>query len=690
MAVPPRTMVYAGSDKSGATAVFVFALLSTLAVSLVLIRAAYVALHSMLWRRDANETSREAFFFRSQLGQYALCLLISNWLSSIGGMIEIDWITTGAVVTGSSCTAQGVLTQMGQFGSSYFIVAMGIHTFNSLVLRNRQPHWVGITIIALGVFGALAIGAIPAAVSDSVSGPLYAVVGLDCGVSRNYPVAHMLLYFLPIYLAAFLSTIFYSLIFLVLRGTLTINGGLKFKLNPQYRWRAQSGDFEEYQRFVSSIARSLLWFPTVYSFCMLPSSVVQLMDISGSPASVGAMSFALILVHINGVLNVLILINVLRVLGPAVRANSSSFMARSGDIEKNGSAAPAVHAAFAPRSIPRKTSRVPPPKPERQGSLDWRSSPFVSHHRANSSVDSTSRLLTPVQEHARSASAASMVSASSLQRKISPLADTILAPPPAAAQKEIPVVPQLHRLSVTEHSGPGGLPAAPRKMRSPVSREIVSPPQLPESPQDDQARDLFHEAFRPRADSSGSEYSPDRTSSGDGHSSLISMYLSRTSSTNAQLPTFPVNVRESHRGARGLQASASVTAVGGRPPVAPPLPTPPAVTSPALSSPSHYGGTEYASDSDIALSPPPLPPLPTFPRHTPLRTSIDSVRSSRALPTPPTMHSVPRRSLDETGGRPSVPGLHIRKASMASLNTVGRNASVRSNASISQAYGGYL
>jgi hypothetical protein len=56
-----------------------------------------------------------------------------------------------------------------------------------------------------------------------------------------------------------LSALVYSLIFLMLRGTLVINGGLKIHLDPERRSRFKDGTFEGYQRFVYSVAQKMLW-----------------------------------------------------------------------------------------------------------------------------------------------------------------------------------------------------------------------------------------------------------------------------------------------------------------------------------------------------------------------------------------------------------------------------------------------
>ena len=60
-------------------------------------------------------------------------------------------------------------------------------------------------------------------------------------------------------LGALLSAIVYSIIFLVLRGSITINGGLRFQLDPERRSRLRDQTFEDYQRFVYSVARKMLW-----------------------------------------------------------------------------------------------------------------------------------------------------------------------------------------------------------------------------------------------------------------------------------------------------------------------------------------------------------------------------------------------------------------------------------------------
>ncbi|KAI0279291.1 hypothetical protein BGY98DRAFT_915941, partial [Russula aff. rugulosa BPL654] len=201
-----------------------------------------------------------------------------------------------------------------------------IHTFNALVLRNWPPHWLGTVIISTGWASAVILGVAPVSVTSNVNGPFYSIGSLTCDISKSYGVAHMLLYFLPLFIALFLSAIVYSLIFLMLRGTIAFNAGLEFQFNPERRSRTLNETAEECQRFIFSVARRMLCNLTCYLafiLALLPYSVIQLMEISGITVSPGAMALVCILERLDGVINVLILFSVIRTLSPSMKSSDS-------------------------------------------------------------------------------------------------------------------------------------------------------------------------------------------------------------------------------------------------------------------------------------------------------------------------------------------------------------------------------
>jgi hypothetical protein len=71
---------------------------------------------------------------------------------------------------------------------------------------------------------------------------------------------HMLRVRTQVFGTALISAIMNCIIFLVLRGTLVMKGGMHFHLNPEMRRIILgSSKFEEYHHFIGAIARSMLW-----------------------------------------------------------------------------------------------------------------------------------------------------------------------------------------------------------------------------------------------------------------------------------------------------------------------------------------------------------------------------------------------------------------------------------------------
>ena len=63
-----------------------------------------------------------------------------------------------------------------------------------------------------------------------------------------------------IFVAALVAVLFYSLVFLILRGTLAIRGGLKLNLDLEARQMTMY-DTSDYPEFIAAIAQSMLWYP---------------------------------------------------------------------------------------------------------------------------------------------------------------------------------------------------------------------------------------------------------------------------------------------------------------------------------------------------------------------------------------------------------------------------------------------
>jgi len=285
-----------------------------------------------------------------------------------------------------------------------------------------------------------------------------------------------------IFLASLIAVVFYSVVYLIIRGTLSFRNGVKFTLDPEARWNSQGPS--DYRKFVGSIARSMLLFPFVYVLLMLPHIIACLLETSGLGVSFALKTFAVASSSLLGVGHVLVFYNTLRVMSHAL--NGSSRPERKADVESFVSpdkspvdVAPPVAQIMsqkAPAAFP-----VSPISPRNGGH------PIPTRQQSKASLatsvttvgnGSTIRLLAPVpQGHSRTASS---ITASSTQRSITPASELneILS---AASSSAYPYTGRSQTESDSDADSLVSLPAPRRPIRSPMGRQpsiVVNEPEL--------------------------------------------------------------------------------------------------------------------------------------------------------------------------------------------------------------------
>ncbi|KAL0954663.1 hypothetical protein HGRIS_003614 [Hohenbuehelia grisea] len=432
------------SQLAGVTVVGVFALLSTAALAWVAFRIVYLAVVRRFIVSTDDAQPREYVFFHTQLGHYAACLLLGNLCTGIAGLIGFQWLGDKGVTDGPLCTTQGIIMQLGNFTSAYFTIVLAVHTFLALVLRKKQSLVLFGIFSTVGWIGAAIIAFSPLYYSETL-GPFYGTSGIGCGIRAVYPQQQFLFHLLPIFATSVISAILYSLVFLVLRGTLAIRGGLRLSLGPRtFDPRMDTG--EEYHRFVAAISRSMLWFPIAYIVLLMPYAVVRMLALSGFIVPFEAVVFAYVCWFVLGFVDVLLLYNTFRVLQPAIHARSNS---NTRDMESFGGdfgadaaafdaklnmgedaralaearvlayrypeavqAAPSLNAYSATES---NSISIAPPRPPRP----------ATEYRPYSVQSGTSSigLLIPKTDHKYSASTASVSTQPALDRSISPISE---------------------------------------------------------------------------------------------------------------------------------------------------------------------------------------------------------------------------------------------------------------------------
>ncbi|KIP10455.1 hypothetical protein PHLGIDRAFT_84948 [Phlebiopsis gigantea 11061_1 CR5-6] len=376
-------------------------------------------------------------------------LLVANLFASVSGILNSAWLSAGHINSGPLCTSQGTLSQVADVATAYFTGAIAVHTFNSLVLHRRLPLWFCGSTVAIGWAAAIAMAIVPAHF-ETKFGPFYSVDEPLCGISQNYLIWETCIHLLPIFVASLVAAVFYSLVFLILRGTVAFKGGLKFNLDLESRRNTMYCNTES-PKFIASVARSMLWYPFVYIVLMFPHLVTCLMSASNMRVSLSARIFTEACEALLGLANVLIFYNTIRVMAPAFDAPTPSEKSESfvGGKEKDSPIDVAPPAA----AFVRPAKAFPPPR--------------VS---STVSVDSTKALLASRYKHAYSGSVNSSYSSISVARAITPASELnqmIATPPPVAGREK-----SLFHLDIAAATDDvASLPAPRRNGRSPVTRQ---------------------------------------------------------------------------------------------------------------------------------------------------------------------------------------------------------------------------
>ncbi|KAF9453453.1 hypothetical protein P691DRAFT_800720 [Macrolepiota fuliginosa MF-IS2] len=449
------------SQYAGTVAVNVFAILSAVALLSVALRIIWIAL-SRLWRTGVSK-SRVCVFFHTQLGNYAACLLLGDVMTSTAGLMGLPWLLKKGITDGAMCRSQAFIMQVGNWASAYFTVAMAVHTFNSLVMKKKQSILISFPTMLIG-WAIAGIAASVPFVLHQTGGDIYGPAGLSCGVRDIFPKLQFIFHLLPIFIASLLSAFLYSVIFLALRGTLVIKGGIKLTLGPNGRW---DGD-ENYHRFVARVARSMLWYPIVYIALLVPYSIMRLLVISGFSIVWEAIVFAYVCWFLLGVVNVLLLYNTFRVLGPVFDGRSSanstrktmdSFGPTGYFLDKDG-----PYDGFRRTTFQAQVDQYRFPVPLYQ-------TPTLGHS-SKSPSQASDRSLLPLY-HERNTSDNSIPS---LGRPITPVDELqkMLAMPLPAAQKPLVMGRQSQQSQLSLDTSMRSLPAPPRRNVSPSSLSALS------------------------------------------------------------------------------------------------------------------------------------------------------------------------------------------------------------------------
>jgi hypothetical protein len=205
------------SIRNGMIAMGTMGLLSTLATSGLLL---FITYRMVYWRRFYDHS-----IAKNQVFILLYNLLLADFQQAASFLFPWRWIAINELVGPSpTCFAQGWLIQIGDVSSGLWVLAIAVHTFNSLVIQKS---------ISMPVFTICVVSLWMFALFLTALGPIMAPhdffipAGAWCWMNPIHEKYRLYLHYLWIFTAQLGSLVIYSIIFFHLRMRLASSGMAK-------------------------------------------------------------------------------------------------------------------------------------------------------------------------------------------------------------------------------------------------------------------------------------------------------------------------------------------------------------------------------------------------------------------------------------------------------------------------------
>jgi hypothetical protein len=283
-------------------------------------------------------------FIRTHVAAYFFSLLLCDLAQGIGALLNTRWIAQGGIEVGSYCTAQAVIKQTGNVGTALWSFVIAVHTFDVLFLRWHIADYVCYgTLIGVWAFLGFIVILGPAVVESRARGPFYGISGYWCWITSAYPVERYALEYLFMFASAGLSFVLYFLVFLRLRGNVSVSGWhIRFHRvqNGPGLDNTNSGLFHDGRRdpHLMQVARQMLWYPVAYTILVLPIAAARFSAFNGKDVPFGVTIFTSSIFMLSGFVNAILFTTTRRVIqlpSSWKRNRFFTFSRRSNDPEQS-------------------------------------------------------------------------------------------------------------------------------------------------------------------------------------------------------------------------------------------------------------------------------------------------------------------------------------------------------------------
>jgi len=224
---------------------------------------------------------------------YMFSLFVYDILQAMGGILDIRWVHHGIVMTGSYCTAQGIIQQIGELGVALITLILAIHTFVVALWKVgiRARHFAfGIVALAT-LYIALWVGIGNIHKHYETPTPYW------CWIGPEYKGERIAGEYVWLWIALFATVIMYIPLYFWMKGRLSIDP------EKWYKFQFSESD-ERYQ--LRRAALGMLLYPLAYSLVVLPLSIARWSLFDHKKVSSAATFFAVTVYNLSGAINVLL------------------------------------------------------------------------------------------------------------------------------------------------------------------------------------------------------------------------------------------------------------------------------------------------------------------------------------------------------------------------------------------------
>ncbi|KAG9103902.1 hypothetical protein FRC06_007149 [Ceratobasidium sp. 370] len=235
------------------------------------------------WRKRVRKGG-QLKLFRGNIDILMLNLIGADTVMSLGAVSDLYWAHHRQVFCGSFCNAQGVLQTVGESAAALSTLAVTIYTFMAI---NRNHHtfrprsclavvaaiWLWVLLWALVPLGVIRDPGLDKA--GNVQN-FYTPTPWWCWINSKYMPERIVAEYLWLWIAGIGSIALYVPSYFVVRKqqntarTEVRAEGLEQHERPEPDARSVASSINE-----NSEAAKLLWYPFVYTLCVLPLSIIR-------------------------------------------------------------------------------------------------------------------------------------------------------------------------------------------------------------------------------------------------------------------------------------------------------------------------------------------------------------------------------------------------------------------------------